>query len=109
MWQIKGLDEELTKFAKKAKLNKREKDELRQELEIRLFQDNGDIIPGTNSAKKDRFGYKTIGTRSGGRLVYYPNRKDMILYVICLYGKSWKEDLTSAEKQAIRQWIAGGC
>jgi hypothetical protein len=72
----------------------------------------GDIIPGSGGLRKVRIGRDGIGKRGGTRVVYYFYNEDFPIFLLALYAKNEKSDLTTAEKreyaaamkEIVRQW-----
>jgi hypothetical protein len=72
----------------------------------------GDVIPGTGGLRKVRIGRGGSGKRGGARIVYYFHDPDMPIYLLALYAKNEKGDLSAGEKkefselvkEIIRQW-----
>ena len=75
-----------------------------QELQIRLIErpDQGDIIPGGGGIRKLRFAAQGKGKRGGVRVIYYWVTKAGQIYVIALYPKGRKDNLTDAEVDELR-------
>jgi hypothetical protein len=53
------------------------------------------VLPGAGAAKS-----------GGARIIYYVMTRKGMLYLLDVYAKSAKEDLTDAEKREIRNLIA---
>jgi hypothetical protein len=72
----------------------------------------GDLIPGTGGLRKVRIAVSGRGKRGGARVVYYFHDADMPVFLLALYAKNEKDDLTAAEKkefsalttELVRQW-----
>lgn len=63
------------------------------------------ILPGTGGVRKARMRITGRGKRGGYRVVYYwPAGKDV--WLLTIYDKVRQEDLTSSEKQRIRQIVS---
>jgi len=62
------------------------------------------IIPNTGGVRKARMRAKSKGKRGAYRVIYYLVEGDVV-WLITVYDKVQKEDLTSAEKQRIRQLV----
>ena len=75
-----------------------------QELQISLIerQDQGDIIPGGGGIRKLRFAAQGKGKRGGVRVIYYWVTKAGQIYMIALYPKGRKDNLTDAEVAEFR-------
>jgi hypothetical protein len=76
------------------------------ELEIALAPTAWPVIPGTGGARKARAARGGRGKRGGARIIYYVFARRSVLYLLDVYAKSAKEDLTDAEKREIRKFIA---
>ena len=66
----------------------------------------GDIIPGSGGARKARWTREGKGKRGGVRVVYYYYDASIPLFLLTVYAKSRKDDLTLKERRAIRKLIA---
>ena len=64
------------------------------------------MIAGTGGARKARVARGSRGKSGGARIIYYVVSRRGVLYLIDIYAKSAKEDLTDAEKHEIRRLIA---
>lgn len=84
-------------------LNEQEKDELIDWLS--LHPDIGDIIQGTNGVRKTRWSYGGKGKRGGLRIIYYFRDLNMPIYLIAVYKKNEKMNITAKEKQMISQLV----
>ena len=65
----------------------------------------GDVIPGTNGVRKLRWGMEGCGKRSGARIIYYYRDLNMPLYLLAIYAKREKIDLTPKEKKMLREMV----
>ena len=62
----------------------------------------GDVIPNADGARKVRWTVKGTGKRGGVRVVYFNQDAEGVIYLIAIYQKSNKTNITSKEiKQAI--------
>lgn len=82
-------------------------EEDRRGLELLLLEDpeRGQVMRGTGGFRKMRFARPSRGEgKSGGtRVVYYfIQRKDRI-YLLLVYSKAVKDDLTGVEENALRK------
>jgi hypothetical protein len=76
------------------------------ELEIAVAPAAWPVVAGTGGARKARVARGSRGKSGGARIIYYVvNRRD-VLYLLDIYAKSAKEDLTDAEKHEIRRLVA---
>lgn len=78
----------------------------RAELEIAAAPEGWPVIPGTGGARKARAGRGGRGKSGGARIIYYFWIGERLIYLIDIYAKSDKEDLTHAEKKEIQGFIA---
>lgn len=65
--------------------------------------DAGDLIPGTGGVRKVRWTRPGEGKRGGSRVIYFYHRVDHPLYLLMVYAKARKDDLTPDEKRAVRR------
>jgi hypothetical protein len=65
----------------------------------------GDLIPGTGGLRKVRIGRGGAGKRGGARVVYYFHDSDMPIYLLALYAKNEKGDLTPTEKKEFARLV----
>ena len=80
----------------KAKLDEGEREEL-----VFFLASNpevGIVIPGTGGVRKFRWAREGEGKRGGYRVVYYYYSDSIPLFLIALYGKNEKADMTQAER-----------
>ena len=63
----------------------------------------GDKIKGTGGLRKLRWGIAGKGKRGGARIIYYWYSSEWKIYMITVYKKSEKEDLT---KDQLKQVVA---
>ena len=63
----------------------------------------GDLIPETGGVRKIRWRRSGTGKRSGARVIYFFHRADRPLYLLMVYAKARKENLTSEEKRIVRK------
>jgi hypothetical protein len=76
------------------------------ELEIALAPTAWPVIAGTSGARKARAARGGRGKSGGARIIYYVITRRGVLYLLDVYAKSAKEDLTDAEKREIRKRVA---
>jgi hypothetical protein len=67
--------------------------------------DAGDLIPGTGGARKIRIALPGRGKSGGARVIYYYRDSRNAIFFLTLYPKNKKSNLTSREKDAIREQI----
>jgi hypothetical protein len=73
--------------------------------------ETGAVMPQTGGFRKMRWPdpRRSKGTRGGLRIVYYHFIEDAQIWCVTLYGKDEMEDLTSAEKRALKAAIEAEC
>jgi hypothetical protein len=54
----------------------------------------GDLIQGTGGIRKIRWARQGMGKRSGVRIIYYYHSEMMPLYLLTVFGKGEKSNLT---------------
>jgi hypothetical protein len=59
----------------------------------------GDVISGTGGLRKVRIGRGDSGKRGGARVIYYFHDSDVPIFLLALYAKNEKADLTAADKK----------
>ena len=57
----------------------------------------GDVIPGADGARKVRWSCKNQGKRGGVRVIYFNISEHGVIYLITLYQKSEKENISVNE------------
>jgi hypothetical protein len=62
----------------------------------------GDVIPETGGVRKVRWSRKGAGKRGGVRVVYFYADPARPLYLLMVYAKARKEDLSAEEKRTVR-------
>lgn len=75
------------------------------ELQIAIDPTAWPVIQGTGGARKARVARGGKGKSGGARVIYCFWPTDRLLYLIDIYAKSDKEDLTDDDKKAIRDFI----
>jgi hypothetical protein len=61
----------------------------------------GDLMPGTGGYRKRRFKRAGMGKRGGARVVYLYGGKDFPIFLITVYAKAEKGNLSKAEQNAL--------
>jgi len=68
--------------------------------------DAGDIVPETGGVRKIRWNRPGTGKRGGVRVIYFYHRADRPLYLLMVYAKARKENLSPDEKRAVRRLVS---
>jgi len=66
----------------------------------------GDVIPDTGGVRKVRWNRRGVGKRGGARVIYFYGDPGQPLYLLMVYAKARKEDLSAGEKRSIRGFVA---
>ncbi len=75
------------------------------ELEIALSPTAWPVIRGTGGARKARASRAGRGKSGGARIIYFVVSRRDVIYLIDMYAKSEKEDLSDAQKREIRKLV----
>ena len=65
----------------------------------------GDRIPGSGGIRKVRWLGQGKGKRGGVRVIYYYHDPSFPLFLLTVYAKSKKDDLSSEELRAMRKLV----
>lgn len=65
----------------------------------------GTIIRGSGGIRKIRWGSKGRGKRGGIRVIYYWRAPEGRIYLLTVYGKGVRSDLTAAERTSWRRVV----
>lgn len=68
--------------------------------------ETGVIIPGTGGIRKIRWGRKGIGKRGGVRIIYFYYDMENPLFLITLYAKAERGDISPDEKRLFTEYVA---
>jgi hypothetical protein len=66
----------------------------------------GDVIPETGGVRKVRWGRQGSGKRGGVRVIYFYHHAAAPLYLLMVYAKARREDLSPDAKRAVRAFAA---
>jgi hypothetical protein len=61
----------------------------------------GAVIQGTGGFRKVRFGREGMGKRGGARIVYIFRNKEFPIFLVAVYAKSEKANLTKVERNEL--------
>jgi hypothetical protein len=64
------------------------------------------IVPGTGGVRKARWARPGMGKRGGVRAVYYFLIRADVVYMLDIYAKNEKSDLTPADKRELRAIVS---
>lgn len=65
----------------------------------------GDVIPGAGGIRKIRIPIEGIGKRSGGRVIYIDIEIKECIYLLDVYAKNEKIDLSEKEKKLLSKLV----
>lgn len=65
----------------------------------------GDVIPGTGGVRKIRWGAGASGKRGGARVIYYFRDLNIPVFLLAVYKKGEKMNLTMAERDQMRRLV----
>jgi hypothetical protein len=66
----------------------------------------GVVVPGTGGVRKVRVGVEGRGKRGGARVIYLFGGEDVPVFLLALFAKNEKADLTAAERNALSKSVA---
>ena len=66
---------------------------------------SGDLIQRTGGIRKLRWGRGTKGKSGGVRVIYYYHSEMMPLYLLAVFGKNEKENISSEEKNILSKAV----
>lgn len=96
--ELSGSSRDMT-----AVFNSEEYDDLISHLAI--YPESGVIIPGTGGIRKLRWPARSQGKRGGARVIYYFRDLNMPVYILAVYSKGERIDLTEREKSEMRKLV----
>ena len=78
-----------------------------REMQNELVDDpaRGDLIKGGGGIRKLRQGVQGRGKSGGVRVIYYWIKDDHLIYLLVVYPKSKKDDLTDKETAILRDFV----
>ncbi len=65
----------------------------------------GDLIEGTGGIRKLRWAREGMGKRGGARVIYYFHSEQIPLYLLTLFGKNERSDLSMAERNLLAKLV----
>ena len=72
---------------------------------IAHYPEAGDVIPCSGGVRKIRWVRRGTGKRGGVRVIYYFHNETMPLFLLTVYAKSRRADLTKSELQTIHRLV----
>lgn len=100
--QTKSFSKNIDKFLSERKLLEEDFVSLKKSL----VQDpeQGDLIPGTGGVRKVRLKSSTKGKRGSFRICYFDNPRREELFLMQIYTKNEKENISSEEKKILKEF-----
>lgn len=65
----------------------------------------GDLIEGTGGIRKIRWGRGGRGKSAGVRIIYYYHSNEIPLYLLTIFSKGQKVNLSKAECKQLAEWV----
>ncbi len=65
----------------------------------------GDLIQGTGGVRKVRWRKAGVGKSGGVRVIYYFYNETIPLYLVSLFAKNQKSDLSAGDKQDLAKFV----
>lgn len=96
---------ETSEFSKRLPAHLDEEGYAALQLFLSLHPGAGAVIRGSGGIRKIRWRSKGRGKRSGLRVIYYWLAAEDHIYLLTLYGKGVKDDLTPTERAMWRQVV----
>jgi hypothetical protein len=66
----------------------------------------GDLIPGSGGVRKVRWGRQGSGKQGGVRIVYFYHDPAMPLYLLMIYAKARRDDLSPDARRTVQGLVA---
>jgi hypothetical protein len=75
------------------------------QVHLGTHPESGDLMPGTGGVRKLRWALEGQGKRGGARVIYYFHNGAMPIFLLTVFSKNEKTDLSKAEKNELRNLI----
>jgi hypothetical protein len=72
---------------------------------LAAFPKAGIVIQGTGGIRKLRWGRQSSGKSGGVRVIYYFHNEQMPLYLLTVFGKGEKANLSKAERNELAKLV----
>lgn len=72
---------------------------------LSLNPQSGDIIPGLRGVRKIRWKVHQKGKSGGARIIYFFYNTNMPVFLLDIYGKSKKSDVSPKEKKMLNDMV----
>lgn len=77
------------------------------QLHLLLRPDAGDLIAGTGGLRKIRWRLQGRGKRGGARVIYYWKSEAGQIFLLYVYAKNMRSNLSPRELRILRKLVAG--
>jgi hypothetical protein len=67
--------------------------------------EDGAIMVGTGGVRKSRWGVGSRGKSGGVRVIYYYHSLDMPIFLLTVFAKNERENLSQREKNSLKQLV----
>ena len=67
--------------------------------------EDGAIMVGTGGVRKSRWGAGSRGKSGGVRVIYYYHNRDMPIFLLTVFAKNERDNLSQREKNTLRQLV----
>jgi hypothetical protein len=75
------------------------------QVHLGTHPESGDLMPGTGGVRKLRWALEGKGKRGGARIIYYFHSGAMPIFLLTVFAKNEKTDLSKPEKNELRKLI----
>jgi hypothetical protein len=65
--------------------------------------ESGDVIPDTGGVRKVRWRRQGMGKHGGVRVIYFYHDAQMPVFLLLVYAKAQREDMTPDQKKQVRE------
>jgi mRNA-degrading endonuclease RelE of RelBE toxin-antitoxin system len=96
---------ETARFLKDAEGLMAESDRARLVGFVGANPETGDLIPETGGVRKLRWALSGRGKRGGARVAYFFHSETVPVFLLALYGKNEKANLSKAERNAMAKLV----
>ena len=72
---------------------------------LALNPEEGEVIPGLRGMRKLRWQANQKGKSGGARVIYFFYNKQIPVFLLDIYSKSEKSDLSSGEKKLLNKMV----
>lgn len=72
---------------------------------VGLSPEAGDVVPETGGVRKLRWAGRSKGKRGGMRVIYYFHNETFPVFLLTVYPKNQKANLTKTERNELKQLV----